>query len=308
MGNQLILRTLVVLAATGALYFALSSLYESRRIKRLGYIEARNIEIDDQIRRERRGSSRQRLRGWLAERGYDGDPAPFLMVVAFAYLILASVLALFGIHPGPAFALAAPVIGGGTLMALESARRRRVARGTVQIMAVLRNAIGYLSAGNTPQQAFLKAANDIGNPLRADLLTALAGQVGSVGLGSVMKPLADYYPDPATRLMIAALEINDEVGAPLVPTLKQAEELIRHKTELAAEAVAEVSQARFEFIGITIVIAIIALLLLFGGGDFAREAYTSPIGVVLLGVGLANFALGVRSTLKSFTKAKEGGF
>lgn len=308
MGSYLILRGLVVLAATGTLYFLFSWLYELRRIKRLGYIEARNIEIEDQIKRERQGTARQRLKVWFAERGYDGDPAPFLMIVAFTYLLLASVLSLLGLHPGPAFVLAVPAIGGGALLVLEGIHRRRVARGTTQIMTVLRNVNGYLNAGNTPQQAFLKAASDVGNPLRADMLTALASQVGAVGLGQVMKPLAEHYPDSATRLMVAALEVNDEVGAPLVPTLKQAEELIRRKTELAAEAVAEVSQARFEFIGITIVIGLIALLLLFGGGDFARDAYTSPIGIILLSVGLGNFALGVSSTLKSLNRAKQGGF
>lgn len=306
MGDSTMIWVLVGLAATGTVFFLLSWLHELKRVRSLGYIEARKLEIEERIRKERQGSGRDRLTVWLTDRGYDGDPAPLVMTVTFSYLLISAFLTLLGVGSLLAFIIAVPVVAATTMLVLEISYRRRVERGTRQIMVVLRNVIGYLGAGSTPQQAFLKAANDIGNPLRADLLNALAGQVGAVGLGSVMAPLAEYYPDPATRLMIAALEVNDDVGAPLIPTLKQAEELIRKKTELSAEAVAEVSQARFEFMGITVVIGVIALMLLFGGGPTAANAYSSPLGIVMLSLGGLNFFFGVYSTLRNLARAKSG--
>jgi len=117
-----------------------------------------------------------------------------------------------------------------------------------------------------------------------------------------MKPLAVLYPSAATKLLVAALEVNDAQGSHLVPVLKQAENSARRRIELAAEATAEVAEAKVQFIGVTIVTALIAFSLL--GNSTEAYSGTGPIMVITFGV--LNYLWGVQRILKVFNKAKTG--
>lgn len=78
----------------------------------------------------------------------------------------------------------------------------------------------------------IKAASLTDNPLRDDLYECLNSIVGNIGLGEAMRPLLIKYPSAASRLMVAALEINDIQGSQLVPTLRQAEDSAKNKANL----------------------------------------------------------------------------
>lgn len=305
MDKLTVLRILLGLAVFATVYFFFSWLSEKRRIASLSYIDRKNLQISEGLARERR-EERNLIKAWLARIGYEGDMAPFLVGVAFLYLLIAAVSIVVGVSSVVALLLALPGSIGATVSMLGYLERRRQAAATAQMLQVLRNVITYLEAGNPPQQAFYKAAALVGNPLRDDILGALSAQVGAVGMGTALAPLRDRYDSPATRLLVSALEVNDIVGAKLVPTLKQAEDIIRRQLELSAEASAEISQAKAEFIGISAIIALIAFVLLIGAGDAARQAYTSPAGVAFIILGIGNYALGVWRTLRVFRKAKRG--
>jgi Flp pilus assembly protein TadB len=306
MGTMTVLRLLLGLASFGAVYFLGVWFRERRRLKSLSYIELRNLQISEETARERRGSAKARLKERLQRAGYQGDLAPFFVGIAFLYMTLSAVCLLVGFPPALSLLIAVPGSVGTTVSLVGIMERRRQAAATAQMLQVLRNVITYLEAGNTPQQAFNKAAMLVGNPLRSDILNAIGSQVGAVGMGTVMAPLRDKYNSPATRLLVGALEVNDLVGARLVPTLRQAEDIVQRQTELAAEANAEISQARAEFIGISAVIGLIATSLLFGAGDEARDAYLSPTGLTVIFIAGANYALGIWRTLRVFRKAKRG--
>jgi Flp pilus assembly protein TadB len=300
-----VVRIFLGVAVFATVYFLFTWLSERRRLRSLNYIDARNLQISEEMARER-----HRKQGSLARLlqriGYTGDPAPFFVGVAFLYLLVASLTILLGASSGVALLIALPTAASVTIGVLGWLERRRQARATSQMMQVLRNVITYLEAGNTPQQAFYKTAALVGNPLRDDILSALATQVGTIGLGKALEPLKTRYNSPATRLLVSALEINDLVGAKLVPTLRQAEEMLRSQLELSAEATAEISQAKAEFIGITAVISFISVSFLAGAGEEAWEAYTSPIGVIILFAALANYAFGIWRTFRTFRRAKGG--
>lgn len=300
-----IMRILLGIAMFASVYFCAAWLTERRRLRSLNYIDVRNMQISEEMARER-----QRGRGplyFLLRRiNYQGDPAPFLVGVAFLYLILAAACIIIGLTGPVALMVALPGALLVTISVLGHIERRRQALATTQMMQVLRNVITYLEAGNTPQQAFYKTAALVGNPLRGDIMSALASQVGTVGLGTALAPLKERYDSAATRLLVSALEINDIVGAKLVPTLRQAEEILRAQIELGAEASAEVSQAKAEFIGISAVIGVIAFSFLVGTGDEARAIYTSPTGITLLSLGAGNYAFGIWRALRTFRRAKRG--
>lgn len=300
-----VVRVLLGLSLFASVYFLFAWLAERRRLRSLNYIDARNLQISEEMARERR-SSQGLARETLRRIGYRGDPAPFLVGMAFLYLLLAGACLVLGVNTTAALFVALPGAVVTTVAVLGYLERRRQALATAQMMQVLRNVITYLEAGNTPQQAFYKTAALVGNPLRDDIMNALSAQVGTVGLGTALLPLRERYDSPATRLLVAALEINDRVGAKLVPTLRQAEEILRAQIELGAEASAEISQAKAEFIGISAVIGIIAFGFLVGTGEDTRAVYTSPTGVTLLIAGVANYAFGIWRTLRVFRRAKRG--
>ena len=300
-----VIRILLGLALFAAVYFLFAWLSERRRLRSLNYIDARNLQISEEMARERH-RNQGRLQPFLRRLGYRGDPAPFLVGLAFLYLLLAAGCIVVGLDEIAALVIAPPGSIVVTVSFLGHLERRRQALATAQMMQVLRNVITYLEAGNTPQQAFYKTAALVGNPLRDDIMSALSSQVGTVGLGTALAPLRERYDSPATRLLVSALEINDIVGAKLVPTLRQAEEILRAQIELGAEASAEISQAKAEFIGISAVIGLIAFSFLVGSGGEARAVYTSPTGLVLLTLGAANYAFGIWRTLRMFRRAKRG--
>jgi Flp pilus assembly protein TadB len=303
---MMVLRILLGLSVFGAIFFLLSWVLEKQRIRSMSYIERRNLQIAEEMTRERDTGERNALLRVLRSMGYDGDLAPFLVGVAFLYLIVSALTLTLGMSSRTSLLIGLPGAIGMTVSALSYVERRRQAAATTQMMQVVRNVVTFLEATNTPQQAFYKAANLVGNPLRQDLLNALNSQVGAVGMGAALAPLRDRYDSPATRLLVSALEVNDIVGARLGPTLRQAEEILRQQLELSAEANAEISQARAEFFGISAVIGLIACVLLLGAGEAASDAYSSPLGVTLLSLGVANYMFGIWRTLRVFRKAKRG--
>ena len=306
--DQLTVPPTVAAAAAAAIVTVAAGTYLTRRARRrrLGYIGIRNQRIQREQVRARRGGPAARIRTTLHTRGYDAEPELIAAATVAGALITSVTLQLLGVPATIALLAAFPVATLLVVSTLRWLRTRRRVRAGKQILQLLRNVISYLEAGNTPAQSFAKAAALVANPLRTDVQAALSSQVASTGLGAALAPLRDKYPTAATRLLVAALEVNDLVGAKLVPTLRQAEELTRRNIELGAEARAELSQARGEFIGISAVIATIGIVLVAGGGSYAKDAYASPAGVALITTGVVNYAFGVWRTLDVFRRAEEG--
>jgi hypothetical protein len=79
---------------------------------------------------------------------------------------------------------------------------------------------------------------------------------------------------------------------------------LTREQELQAEAVAEISQAKGEFFGIVGIIAGITVFVVFAGDENMRTQLRSPLGLVFLVGGIANFGLGIRRSLRIFARAK----
>ncbi len=300
MGNLYLAITFV--AAFGTVFFLLLWLQESRRVRRIGYAAAKAEQIEAEFIRESRGSLLTRLSRRLRRAGYTGDPAPVLAGMGFLVLSFSALLALAGVDDEVSLVLSlllSPVVG---LLVLQYAVARRRRKGARQMLTLMRASLLHLESGSSPPQAFARAAEQVGSPLREDMLRALAGKVGAVALSEALQPVVDLYPSEATDLLLAAVDINDRLGAPLSPALRQAEAILTERQDLAAEATAELSSSRSEFFGITIAVGLIAVLL--ARQPAAIDAYTAPAGATLLGVGLANYALGIIRALRMFRSAR----
>lgn len=306
MDGQSGLILLIGLSFAGLIYFAINWLFASRQVRSMSYIEQRNAQIEEELRLERRGTRSERLKKRLQSIGYMGDPAPLAFGVAFGYLILAAGLSLLGVEAGKAVLISLPLAFVGTLVVIRRARAKRKEKAGEQILQLLRTTVTYLEAGSNPAQAFQRAALLVDNPLKSDVMELLNARIGTEALSVTLEPLNEKYPSQAMTLLLAALEVNDKVGARLAPTLRQAERIVEQQAELSAEATAEVSQAKGEFYGIAIIIGAVGVMMIITGGETAKSAYVSPIGIIAITLGLVNFGVGIWRTLRTLKKAKEG--
>ena len=294
------------IAAGGAAYYLAAWWSASRELRRLSYIEIRNAQIDEDLRIERRSSRRQRMELRLANLGYEGDWTPLLVGIALIYLVIAVALSFFGFGDVLGAVLALPIAVVGAVAALANSRRKRYTKFEFQLLKVLSSVAGHLEAGDTPPMAFQKAARLAENPMRTELQSALASQLGTETLSQTIGQLSLRYPSRAMTLLVAALSIDDRVGAQLSPALRQAQSTLERQFELSAEATAEISQARGEFFAISAVMAAIGFALIAGSGGTAREAYASFMGISVLALALANYGVGVWRAFRIFRRAESG--
>ena len=297
---------LIALAAIGMSYFLMNWIATSLSLRKLSYIELRNAQIEEDLKKERKTRGKSFLRYKLAEYGYEGDIVPLAIVMAVVYIAIAAILTMFGLNDLTGALVALPVSLLTSLGVLSSMRRKRLAKFDRQLLKVLASVASHLEAGDIPQMAFQKAARLVDNPLRSELEATLASMVGSESLSTAIKRMGENYPSKAMTLLIAALSIDDKVGARLAPALRQAQATLERQFELGAEASAEISQAKGEFYAISGIMAALGVVFLVLGGEAARTAYFSPLGLLLIGVALVNYFIGVWRGNKIFNKAKGG--
>jgi Flp pilus assembly protein TadB len=294
------------IAAGAAFYYLCAWWIAARELRSMTYIEVRNAQIEEDTQLERRSSRRERIEMQLTNLGYEGDWTPLLAGVAFLYLAIGVILSIFGFGNAIGAILALPLALFGAIAALISAGQKRRGRFERQLLQVLTSVAGHLESGDVPQMAFQKAARLVENPLRAELEAALASRIGSDSLSGAMRGLAMRYPSKSMQLLVAALAIDDTVGARLSPALRQAQTILERQFELAAEGNAEISQAKGEFFAISGVMATIALVFIVGSGGQAREAYSSAGGITVLVIALSNYLIGVFRARGVFRKAAAG--
>lgn len=294
------------LGVAGMVYFGLSWLDARRAYRNLTALDMRTAQIAEDLERERRGTKRQRFQSSFHRLGYDGDWVTLSATILVAYLTIGFVLTLVGAPTILALVVSVPAGAAGAFVIVIYQRRKRLGAFEQQLLQAVRIVAAQLEAGDTPQMAFQKAALMVEDPLRSELEAALASRVGAESLSSVITPLKDTYPSQAMTFLVAALEIDDQVGARLAPALRQAQSALERKFELAAEAVAEISQSKAEFLGLTVVIGLIAVTMLISSRDVAGGAYSSPIGIALLSAAGLNYVFGIARTLRIFKRASDG--
>lgn len=302
----MLLKLMLGITVGGGVYYAYAWFAARRSLQSMSYIDVRNAQIEEDLRVERKLSRRERLNVQLSALGYEGDITPLAVSVTLLYLFIAVVLSFFNASDLVSVVVAFPVALGATVAFLSSVRRRRNAKFTRQLLQALGTVAGHLEAGDIPQMAFQKAARMAENPLRAELEATLASRVGTESLSEAIADLGERYPSRAMTLLVASLRIDDQLGARLAPALRQAQATLERQFELAAEAKAEISQAKGEFYAMSVVILGIAGLMMMSSGGDSREAYTSPTGIIVMSVTIANYLLGVYRANRIFRKAASG--
>lgn len=294
------------LLASGAMFFLLVWLRELRSFRSMNRLEQLSAQIEYERRQLDKQSVSTRVDSLTIAWGLQGLWGPALGIVTVLYLSFAAGLALLGVGDLVGAFVALPVSIMSGFLAMRSSRNREEIRFRRQLLQAFGIIASQIEAGDSINRALDKTVLMIEDPLRRELASALAGMVGTTSLTGALAPLGQKYPSRAMDLFLAALEIDETMGAKLAPTLRQAQASLERQFDLAAEATAEISQARSEFIGITVVMAMVALGMFFAAEGVARDAYLSPLGISLLGATILNYIFGVLRTLRIFSKAKRG--
>jgi tight adherence protein B len=292
--------------AAGATFFFLAWLSELRNYRSMNRLEQLSAQIEFERRQLEKRTLANRVDELAVLWGLQGLWGPALGVVTVLYLSLAAVLGLLGIGDLIGAFVALPIAVSAGLLIMKSTKQREELRFRKQLLQAFGIIASQIEAGDSINRALDKTVLMVDDPLRRELAAALAGLVGTTNLTSVLYPVARKYPSRAMDLFLAALEIDETMGAKLGPTLRQAQASLERQFDLAAEATAEISQARAEFMGITVVMALVALGMFFAAEGVARNAYTSPLGIALLSATVLNYFFGVFRTLRIFAKAKRG--
>jgi Flp pilus assembly protein TadB len=105
-------------------------------------------------------------------------------------------------------------------------------------------------------------------------------------------------------MLIAAFEIDQQVGSKLGPVLRSAAATLDREFELNEETRAEVAQTRSEFYIVTGIILFICIYMFTIGGKIVDGAFSTPLGISVLTIFALNFAWGVFRITRILSKAK----
>lgn len=304
----MLLVLVAAIATAGAIYFGAEWYSASRLYKGMTKIERANAQIEEERQRNNKVGIKARAEKALRDRGYKGDWLPVILVISVLYMVLAVILTLIGIGTiwGAVIALPAAIMVAAA--GLSSARRKQQKLFQVQLMQALGLIATQIESGDGAKRAIEKTVGLVEDPLRSEMMNSLDSIIGSSRtVVDAFKDLSDRYPSRAMNLFVTALEIDERMGAKLGPALRQAQTALEREFELTAEANAEISQAKSEFYGIASIAGFIVVWLVATAEGISRDAYSSPIGMIAIGVVAANYALGIFRTFRVF-RSTEGNF
>lgn len=273
----------------------------------MSYIEIRNAQISEDLRRKRKENITSVFSRTLSDLGYQGNLLPVFLFLTFTYLFIAVLLSLFGVNQVIGLFISFPLSLLFAVILRLIVKNKQDELFKKQLLQVISLVVASLDNGDNPINAFTKASLSVGDPLQKEFIAALQSMISAEDtLSQALEKVRNKYPSRSFDLVMAALSVDDKVGAKLGAPLRQAQKTLEKEFELAAEANAEISQARSEFYGITSVIGLVAFVLISGSSGQASEAYSSPLGIVVISFLSINYVIGIVRTLKIFQRAKRG--
>lgn len=210
--------------------------------------------------------------------------------VPIAVSILAGVslgAVVLALAPVPALALGAAAVGAALPIAVLNARARSLRRA---LRGAWPDLVDHLVAGirsGRPLAEAVGALAEVGPAeTRLAFRTFERRALGSGNLASALDALKDDLADPVADRIVETLKMAREVGGSELPgILRTLASSLRADAAVRSEVEARQSWVRGAArLG---VVAPWAVLLLLASRPEAAEAYNSPGGLVLLGVGLA---------------------
>ena len=286
----------------GTVYFLVNWWVAMREHRRMTEIEKRNAQIEDDKRVKARRNPKEHFVKVLTKYGYKGDIGTALVGMGFLYLVVTVALAIIGINGIVGAIVGLPATAGTSFGVLSWARTRRHLKFNVQLMQALTLLAGQLESGNGPTRALEQIIPSLQDPLRSELTQVLNSTIASQSIVEALGELVERYQSRALAMYIAALSL--EGSGQIAPALRQAANILQRDFELAEEAMAELSQTKAETIGVVCIVVGIAVIVYTGGDAATRAAYVTPVGIMAVVGGAANFFFGIFRAVRIFQKVK----
>jgi Flp pilus assembly protein TadB len=269
-------------------------------------VEKLSAQIDEEQRLIDKKSFLERIDNLVYKFGFQGITVPLFAIFTFLYVVLASIFTLLGFKDFIGIVIALPLSFVVVFFFSKLSKKREEERFRRQLLQAFGIIATQIESGDSISRAVVKTSMLIEDPLKRELQAALSKLVGSETLSSTLKDISAKYPSKAIDMFLAALEIDELMGAKLAPILRQAQAVLESQFDLSAEAMAEITQAKGEFYGISAVMILVAFGMFFSSTGLSKEAYLSPLGLFLLSIVFANYFAGIVRTVLIFNKAKRG--
>ena len=287
----MMLALVATVAAAGAAYFTVRFIQLWRGYSALSQVERRRAEV--LATRESTGTVTrlQAIRLEFARLGLGRDLFPLLAAFATSFLVVAAPLSI-ALPVWMALLAAIPGAGAVAWFAVGFNARRRRSAFNRQLIDLLDLTVSQIKGGVGAERALHIVVPQLPNPVREEMAAALAAGQAGKDLVSAMRELGERYPSKAFEMFLAALEIDRAEGHAIAPALDQAAELLKQEFTLAAEANSALAQVKYEFYAVAAIVVGIASYLILGGEKEFREAYSSPMGLIVLALAAGNMGLG----------------
>lgn len=214
----------------------------------------------------------------------------FLLVAAAGGLVFTLVLAvvlppLLGIVVG---LVASPFIARAVVRGRMEDRRRKFSD---QIPDLLQTLVSSLRAGYGLPQALDVAASQVADPARTELQRVLFEVRIGRDPGEALEAMATRMNSADFNWVVAAMQINREIGGELASVLENVAETVRERQRLRRQIRVLTAEGRLSAYVLTALPILLAIFLWILNRDYFEPFKTMPgpalivLGVVLMGVG-----------------------
>lgn len=295
---------LVALVMGLSVFFIYQWLATSSAVRSMTVVERATAEVADARRRRDHQTLYSRFDSAMVQLGL--NERSILPFAAWLMLDLVIVVTLLMLGVGGVVGIVASVPVSALLvlwlLATYNARRKRtVNRQMIQLLQLI---AGQLEAGNGPMAALETVLGSMSDPLHTELSGALAESGVTPDIVTAFQLLGQRFPSKSLALVTSAFEINREEGGAISPAIRQAADTMARDQELNEETLAEISQTKSEFWVIVGIISGIVVAMFLNESGASTNPYANPGAIVVLTLGLANFAWGIYRGLRIFAKAR----
>ncbi len=222
---------------------------------------------------ERRGR-RRGLAEALEVAGISLRPGEFFVLAIGAGAVLALVFfALFGVLGMVIGTIAAPLLARAYVSSKASTRRRAFGE---QLPDLMQNMVSSLRGGYGLPQAIDSAANQAAEPVRTELQRVLLeGRIGRDPT-EALQAVADRMQSRDFNWVVAAIDINRDIGGELALVLENVAETVRERQRLSRQVRTLTAEGRLSAYVLTALPILLALFIKLTNPDYFDPLSKSP--------------------------------
>jgi len=240
----------------------------------------------------RRGKVDRALDARLEAAGVPLRPGEWMLLHVLTAVATASLLGVLA-RGRPAAAAAGLLIGvAGPCLLLVTARNRRENRFLSQLPDTLQLLAGGLAVGYSLPQAMDAVVRESHPPIRSEFNRALIETRLGVPAEDALDGIADRTGSRDFAWVVMAIRIQREVGGNLADLLSTVAATLRERQRLRRQVAALSAEGRLSGIILAALPVVFAAYLMVARPEYIDPLFSTPAGIVLLGLGLLALTTG----------------